>query len=698
LDGHPLPLDEDESTQGALQVALAVDINGLTVRNAGGQSGYVELTGTLLDLVEANLFTRGADWLAAYQLQGDQEPQAVQTWTQEPNLIFNSIVGNRPAEVNDAPLNSAALTGLLSEMASVADAAALPRVLLLFSTGAPDLDIEPVVAAAQAQRVAIHIVELLDGAAAPQSDTLQQLAVQSGGHYTALSSPDQSGPVGDVLKAARTVRLLQARADTATPQRLGVVLTLPDNSTVEAAAPDATFADLTIAPATLALAAPTTPVDWAALTAATGTAAPHLPIALNIDWPDGHPRQLLQVTYTLRGPGDFAQQIIRTEAPFDEANLPVADLQDGDYTLTVAALDELALEAEPVDTTIQFTNLPAAATGSSANSDAPTVDAQSVAPAATVAPTALVAQPPASAAAPADGVQIPGLPVTVPRALLVWSLPVLLLLIGYLIYSERRDRRRPQDNAAAATPAQFAAAPSNDARYALRTDARPQAGQRYQLKTNEKNPTSRYAIEDEGAAARVPVSRGRAVETLQEEAPASLFEVAEEPSLRQEAASFWGEDEALVWDDEDAAEDEITVAPPRMEDEEATYRTQDVQRPVIGHLVRTTSDPNLPKELPIYGLTPGPGELRQIHIGRHSKHNTVVINDKRVSREHAVIVQRDGRLYLRDNASTAGTFLNWKRLNPGEELLLRHNDLISFGEIAYEFRAHGEDEATIRNG
>ena len=137
------------------------------------------------------------------------------------------------------------------------------------------------------------------------------------------------------------------------------------------------------------------------------------------------------------------------------------------------------------------------------------------------------------------------------------------------------------------------------------------------------------------------------------------------------------------------------MRPPRMEDEEATYRVQEVEQPVIGYLMRATSDPNLPKELPIYGLSPAPGEVRQIHIGRHSKHNTVVINDKSVSREHAVIVQREGRLYLRDNASTSGTFLNWKRLNPGEELLLRHNDLISFGQIVYEFRLYGEDEATI---
>ncbi len=150
---------------------------------------------------------------------------------------------------------------------------------------------------------------------------------------------------------------------------------------------------------------------------------------------------------------------------------------------------------------------------------------------------------------------------------------------------------------------------------------------------------------------------------------------------------------------EDDDYDEATVVPLRFNDDEATYRLREtIDMPLLGVLVRVTNDPNLPQQLPVYGLNPGPGEARQIHIGRHSKNNTVVINDKSISREHAVIIQKDGRLYLRDNASTAGTYLNWRQLKPGEELLLRHNDLISFGEIVYEFRAKGEDEATVVSG
>ncbi|MFN8492209.1 MAG: ATP-binding cassette domain-containing protein [Caldilineaceae bacterium] len=136
--------------------------------------------------------------------------------------------------------------------------------------------------------------------------------------------------------------------------------------------------------------------------------------------------------------------------------------------------------------------------------------------------------------------------------------------------------------------------------------------------------------------------------------------------------------------------------PPSAEEEEgeATYRpADDIPQPLLGYFVRVTNNPNLPSELPIYGLQPAAGETRQIHIGRHTKHNTVVINDKTVSREHAVLIQKEGRVYLRDNASTAGTLLNWRRLKTGEELLLRHNDVVGFGEIVYEFRTQGSNEA-----
>lgn len=77
---------------------------------------------------------------------------------------------------------------------------------------------------------------------------------------------------------------------------------------------------------------------------------------------------------------------------------------------------------------------------------------------------------------------------------------------------------------------------------------------------------------------------------------------------------------------------------------------------------------------------------RRYHIGRNSTQNTVVISDKLISRQHAVLVQEGTELYLRDNYSTLGTYLNGHELSSGDEFLIRHKDLIGFGPLLFEYR------------
>lgn len=115
-----------------------------------------------------------------------------------------------------------------------------------------------------------------------------------------------------------------------------------------------------------------------------------------------------------------------------------------------------------------------------------------------------------------------------------------------------------------------------------------------------------------------------------------------------------------------------------------------------GSLHKLDSACGLPTVLPIFELDSTDNVHadfpRKIHIGRHSKQNLVVLPDTRISREHAMLVQKNDCLYLRDNGSTLGTYLNGKRLYYGEELLIRHNDLIGFGPVLYEFRQEDQLE------
>ena len=361
-----------------------------------------------------------------------------------------------------------------------------------------------------------------------------------------------------------------------------------------------------------------------------------------------------------------AQDAVPTPAPTAApTSVPTTSPATSPATTAATAVSTAAATAEPtaVAVAVAPADLPAAEPADASGDTPAASEVVAVMDSGSEPPSSLDdPATPADDTAPvaaSDTVFVPGTTLALPRPLLELALPILLVLLAFFAYREVRERRKS----------------SKQQRDAAGTKAPPAA------------VTAAPAAEDD-------------LDDLQPLQPrkqpaGSTGEVAASAVLSEPAAAHTPAPVRVEDDDYD----EATVVPLRFNDDEATYRLREtIDMPLLGVLVRVTNDPNLPQQLPVYGLNPGPGEARQIHIGRHSKNNTVVINDKSISREHAVIIQKDGRLYLRDNASTAGTYLNWRQLKPGEELLLRHNDLISFGEIVYEFRAKGEDEATVVSG
>jgi EAL domain-containing protein (putative c-di-GMP-specific phosphodiesterase class I) len=63
--------------------------------------------------------------------------------------------------------------------------------------------------------------------------------------------------------------------------------------------------------------------------------------------------------------------------------------------------------------------------------------------------------------------------------------------------------------------------------------------------------------------------------------------------------------------------------------------------------------------------------------------------DRVVSRNHAEIVHRDGRLYLLEVGARNGLFVNGERLKSGAERLLSESDQVSFGGVALTFTWQG---------
>lgn len=69
-------------------------------------------------------------------------------------------------------------------------------------------------------------------------------------------------------------------------------------------------------------------------------------------------------------------------------------------------------------------------------------------------------------------------------------------------------------------------------------------------------------------------------------------------------------------------------------------------------------------------------------IGR-SKNNNLALNDKSVSRKHAVINMLEGEYILSDLNSLKGTYVNGKKI---EEVTLKPGDVINIGENRMQFR------------
>jgi hypothetical protein len=75
-----------------------------------------------------------------------------------------------------------------------------------------------------------------------------------------------------------------------------------------------------------------------------------------------------------------------------------------------------------------------------------------------------------------------------------------------------------------------------------------------------------------------------------------------------------------------------------------------------------------------------------VNLGRRTD-NHIILDDARVSRSHAQLRLRYGRYVIYDLGSSAGTFVNGRRV---QECVLRPGDVISLGGVAI---IYGEDES-----
>lgn len=109
------------------------------------------------------------------------------------------------------------------------------------------------------------------------------------------------------------------------------------------------------------------------------------------------------------------------------------------------------------------------------------------------------------------------------------------------------------------------------------------------------------------------------------------------------------------------------------------------------YLVYVSGGDHLPKKLPIETNEP-------VRIGRKKSFCDQILDDKRVSRLHSVVIHEGGNFYIKDEGSSGGTFVNRRRLGTTDKQLIKNNDIINFNELEYRFEVTGASSAESVNG
>ena len=126
----------------------------------------------------------------------------------------------------------------------------------------------------------------------------------------------------------------------------------------------------------------------------------------------------------------------------------------------------------------------------------------------------------------------------------------------------------------------------------------------------------------------------------------------------------------------------VTVSTSGMPSDAVSQDTQALPAERLQAAVRALAEP--------YHLVLGerviPLHTTPVSLGR-SLDNDVIVEDPSVSRRHAQIIYRHGRLVLRDLNSHYGTFVNGHRVV--EECILRPGDVIALGNVTLKLERGG---------
>lgn len=357
-DGVDQVVAENALVDVGTQLVLLVDASeDILSKGQTGDPRYVEVSNAVTRLVDQGVFSPATDWMATYAPAPEESIQPITEWTRDHGAVRNDLYLFEPQrDIGETPLNKLLFYGLDSfdNLTSPNLNEGAQRAMVLFSDGVDNLSPEWIDAAtdrASEMNVAIHTVMLGEGTRESRSN-LERIAATTNGRFVELSSPDALDDLFQEIAAGSDQRLVGYRSAVADPTTVAVAAQLEQGER-EARAPLAIESPVRAVEPVIQQPSGNSVVQRSgdqfgasldSLTPAT------LPVAVVFNWPDGHPRDLRRVEYSI---GSNTQ--VQESEPFGQFDLSIAGLGAGDYALRVKAIDELGLAGEAQPQSIKVT-------------------------------------------------------------------------------------------------------------------------------------------------------------------------------------------------------------------------------------------------------------------------------------------------------------------------------------------------------
>lgn len=340
-DGRVQPVLSSEMAEVGTQTVFMLDASE-DIRKPGqtNQTRYEEVSSAIDRLVLDLKLLAPADWVAAYAPAAGEQIEAIKDWTHDSGFMRNNFFSYAPVEgIGETPLFELIYFGLERFNDPQLDPSA-QRAMVLFSDGIDNvsgLKIDDAIRRAGDMGVRIHTVMLGPGTRDSRAN-LERIAIMTGGQFVPLTSIEALDPIWDSIVQGRQQRKLSYRTRNVQPKEVTVTAQLAQGAVEDRAAfpvvPPPQPVDIQIAqPAAsqeIVRQGEFYTSTLAALTPAT------LPIQVVFSWPDGNPRTLQRVEYSVGSD----TRVVEAE-PFDRIEFPIESLGEGTYAVRVQAVDEL---------------------------------------------------------------------------------------------------------------------------------------------------------------------------------------------------------------------------------------------------------------------------------------------------------------------------------------------------------------------